>query len=149
MLVTNVIESMKWSESKQLAGYIFACCIALAPSSPLLAGFGVQSLLAVSLCQLASTEDGNSWEYGCAWYQLRILSKKLGRGGWRDYWCFLTSSSCCSHRPTILLRTRVQSNNIRRNAAWLPVLSYLQACKVALIGRPLGLSTLDNNNSKN
>ena len=46
---------MKRSESKQLAGYIFACCIALVPSLHLLAGFAVQCLLAVSLSQLAST----------------------------------------------------------------------------------------------
>ena len=41
----------------QLAGYIFAHCIALAPSLPLLAGFAVQSLLAVSLLWLASREE--------------------------------------------------------------------------------------------
>ena len=39
---------------KQLADDIFACCIALVPSSPLLAGFEVQSLLAVPPWQLAS-----------------------------------------------------------------------------------------------
>ena len=55
ILVTNVFEYMKRSESKQLAGYIFACCIALVPSLHLLAGFAVQCLLAVSLSQLAST----------------------------------------------------------------------------------------------
>ena len=76
---TNVIQSMKSSESKQLAGYIFTCCLALAPSSPLLAVFAVQSLLAVSLCQLLSTEETSSWKYSCAWYHLRILRKKLGK----------------------------------------------------------------------
>lgn len=30
--VTNVIESKKSGESKQLAGYVFACCIVLEPS---------------------------------------------------------------------------------------------------------------------
>ena len=53
ILVTYVVESMKWSERKQLAGYIFTCCLAQASSSPLLAGSVVQSLLAVSLCKLA------------------------------------------------------------------------------------------------
>ena len=80
---TNVIESRKWRERKELAGYIFACCIALVPSSPLLVDFAVQSLLAVSLCQLASTEGGSSWEYGHAWHQPRILRKNLGRRSWR------------------------------------------------------------------
>ena len=33
------------------------------PILPLLAGFVVQSILAEILCQLASREEGNSWEY--------------------------------------------------------------------------------------
>ena len=103
ILVTNVIESMKLSKSKQVAGYIFACCIALGPSLPLLAGFVVQKLLPVSLCQLANTEKGCYWKYGCNWHQLRTLRRNLGRCGWGDYWCFLTSSSCCSHHPTVIL----------------------------------------------
>ena len=53
--LSQMFEYMKRSESKQLAGYIFACCIALVPSLYLLAGFAVQCLLAVSLSQLAST----------------------------------------------------------------------------------------------
>ena len=40
---------------------------ALAPSSPLLDSLPVQSLLAVSLRHLVSTEEGSSWDYGCAW----------------------------------------------------------------------------------
>ena len=39
------------SESKQLAGYIWACSIALLPSSSLLAGLVVQNPLTVLLCQ--------------------------------------------------------------------------------------------------
>ena len=39
ILVTNVIETMRWSESKQLAGYIFGRCIAPAPILSLLTGF--------------------------------------------------------------------------------------------------------------
>ena len=61
IMVINATESMKQSESKQLAGFIFTCCISLGPTSPLLAGFTVQSLLAVLLCQLVSTEEVNSW----------------------------------------------------------------------------------------
>ena len=34
ILVTNFIESTNGSEGTQLTGYIFACCIALAPSLP-------------------------------------------------------------------------------------------------------------------
>ena len=37
--VTKAIESMKPNKSKQLAGYIFASCIALASSSPLFIGW--------------------------------------------------------------------------------------------------------------
>ena len=54
ILVTNVSESIKWSESQQLVGYIFECYTALASSLPLLVGYAVQSLLAVLLCQLPS-----------------------------------------------------------------------------------------------
>ena len=46
----KVTKSIKWSKSKELAGYIFACYTALKPSLPILAGFAVQNLLAVSLC---------------------------------------------------------------------------------------------------
>ena len=105
-------ESMKYWESKQLAGYIFACFIALAPSLTLLAGFALQSLLALSLCQLASTKEGIFLEYSCAWQQLRTRHKNLVRQGWR-YYCFLTSFSCYSHRPIVPLWTRAQSDNIR------------------------------------
>ena len=56
ILVTNVTKPMKWSKNKQLAGDIFAYCIALTLSLSLLAGFAIQSLLAVYLCRLASTE---------------------------------------------------------------------------------------------
>ena len=35
-------------------GYIFVCCIGLWPRSPLLAGFGMQGLLAALLSQLES-----------------------------------------------------------------------------------------------
>ena len=51
-LKTDFVDSKKLNGSK-LAGYMFARYIALVPSMPLLAGFTVQGLLAVSLCQLA------------------------------------------------------------------------------------------------
>ena len=67
---------MKRSKSKQLAGYVFACYIALVPSLFFPAGFAVKSLLVVLLCQLPITEEGGLWENNCAWYPLRILQKK-------------------------------------------------------------------------
>ena len=141
---------MKLSKSKQVAGYIFACCIALGPSLPLLAGFVVQKLLAVSLYQLARTEKGNYWKYGCAWHQLRTLRRDLGRRGWGDCWCFLTISSYCSHHLTVILWTRDQSNNTRRNATWLPGLKWFQPHELALTRSTLGLSISNNdNNNKN
>ena len=51
ILIISVTESRKWSESKQqLAGFIFAHGIPLAPSLSLLDDFVVQSLLLVLLC---------------------------------------------------------------------------------------------------
>ena len=73
ILVTNFVEPMNWSKSKQMDGYIFTGCIELVPNLPLWAGFWVHSLLAVLLCQLASREEGSSWEYSCAWHQLKTL----------------------------------------------------------------------------
>ena len=76
--VTNGIEFMKWTKKKQLelADYIFPYCIALAPSSPLLTGLGVHSLLAGLLCQLASMEEVSSREYAyseiSSWKFLKI-----------------------------------------------------------------------------
>ena len=74
--------------------------------------------------------------------------KNLGRRGWWDYWRFLKSSSCCSHSATVLLGTCNQSDNTRCKAAWISGLKYLPACGLALISRPLGLSTSDNNSKK-
>ena len=56
IVVTNVINCMKQSKNKQLSFYIFAHCVAPGLSLPLLAGFVVQSLLAMLLCQLASND---------------------------------------------------------------------------------------------
>ena len=94
------------------------------------------SLLAVSLYWLASI-GGSSWKHGCTWHQLRTLLKYLGWRGWGDYWRFLKSSSL--HRPSVLLWTRAQSDNICRKAAWLSRLKYLLTCRIALIGQLLEL----------
>ena len=119
----------------------------MAPNSPLLSGFTIKSLLTVLLCQLASAEEGGSLEYRCAWLQLRNLRKNLGRLGWGDYWRFLISSSCCSHRPTVLLWEHVSSQI--SYALRLLGIKYLHASVLALIDRLLGLSTSDNNNNNN
>ena len=50
-------------------------------------------------------------------------------------------------RPTKLLWTRAQSDNMRYKAVWLPELKCLQACRLALIDMPLGLSNSDNKNN--
>ena len=146
ILVTHVTEFMKWGERKQLTGYIFACYIRLTRSSPSLVGFAVQSLLVVSLCQLASTEEGNSWEYGCAWDQLKDLTQKFEQTRLRRLLMFLdiifmlfTSPHCTP--------SNMCPDNIRRKAVWLSGLKYLQACGLALIDRSLGLSASDNNNN--
>ena len=130
ILVCNVAESMTWSESKQIFGYIFTCSIALAPSLTLFAGFTIQTLIIVPLCRLASTEEGSYWEYGSTCLQLRFLRKNLGRRGTTDIFCHNLHVACY---------------NIGHIGAWLPGLKYLKICKLALIGRPLGLSTSDNN----
>ena len=139
ILVTNIIKSMKFSKSKELVGYICARCIVLVLSLPLLTGFIVQSLLAVTLCQSASTEERNSWEYNCAWHQLRTLLKSLGSRGLRDFWCLLKSTSCFSHHCKTLLWTRAQSDIIHCNAA-----DFLGQCT----STPAVVSTADNNNDK-
>ena len=116
ILITYDTESMK-------------CRIAPAPSLHLLAEFAMYSDLSVLLCQLASTEEESSRKYGCTWHKHKTLHKHSGRWGWRNYWCSLRLSSCCSHRR-VLLGTRAQSENICRKAAWskVKVLSGLQAC---------------------
>ena len=55
-IVVTVINCMKQSKNKQLSFYIFARCVAPGLSLPLPAGFVVQSLLTMLLCQLASTD---------------------------------------------------------------------------------------------
>ena len=45
ILLANIAEAMKYSDSKKLAPYTLAHSIALAPSLPLLIGFAVESLL--------------------------------------------------------------------------------------------------------
>ena len=88
----------------------------------------------VSLCKLVSMWDGGregtgggagGEQYGWVWYKLRTLHNNLGRQGWGDYWCFLTSSSFCLHHNTVLLWTHThQSDNIRCKVPWLHGLKY-------------------------
>ena len=54
---------MKSEHTTIVAGDIFLGCIPLASSLPLLAGFAVESLLAVSLCELADMQ----WGVGDSW----------------------------------------------------------------------------------
>ena len=58
ILITNIIEPTKGSQSKQLAGYSFARCIGLTPGLPSLAGFVAENLLAVFQHWLASRKGG-------------------------------------------------------------------------------------------
>ena len=91
-----------------------------------------------SVVMLVSKYGGGiSWEYACAWQQLRTLHKHLDRQGSGDYWCVLTSPSCCSYWPTVLLWTC-------HKAAWLSGLKYLSTCWLALIGWPLRLSASES-----
>ena len=104
-MITNVIKSIKWSVSKQLVGYIVTCCIALASSLPLLAGFAVESLLAEVLRNTVLLGTSS------------ISYAKILVGNWGDY-CFLTSLSCCLHYPhctTVLLWTRAQADTRDNN----------------------------------
>lgn len=89
VLVNNVVEPTKWSESKHLPAYILARCTARVPCLLLLAGFAVRSLLAKLLCHLDSMKEENFWEYSCNWHQLRTLGKYLGRRDWEEYCFFL------------------------------------------------------------
>ena len=79
-----------WNE-EQATNWSYFCTLYCTDALlAILSGFAVQSLLAVPLFRLASTEEGSSWEHGCAWHQLRTLRKYLVvKRGFRDC-CFLT-----------------------------------------------------------
>ena len=49
------------------------------PGVHLLDGFSVESLLAVSLCQLSNTKEGISWEYSCAMPNAKMWVGKAER----------------------------------------------------------------------
>ena len=51
---------------------------------------------------------------------------------WGDWWCFLTSSTCCSYHPIPHSTTG---------------LKYFPTCWIAFIGRSLGLKVLHNNSN--
>ena len=104
--------------SKHIAGYIFACCIAMVPSLPLLTSFTVQSISSVKVPVS---------EYGGALLGICLClapdqdpKPRLSRRRWVNHWCFLTKFSCCSHCPTALVWTRALSANIPREATWMP-----------------------------
>ena len=145
ILVTDVVESTKCSESKQLDGYILIRCIALACNLLLLAGFVVKSLSTVSLCQLARTVEESSLANSRAWHQFRTLHKNLDRRRWGDSWCIFTPSSWCLHHHTVVLWTCSQSDKIRLKVELLSGLKYLQVWEFGLIAQPLGLRDWDNN----
>ena len=96
IVVTNVINCMKQSKNKQLSFYIFARCVAPGLSLPLLAGFVVQSLLAMLLCQLASTG-------GEVLRNMAVLGTSLGPFAniWYEIYSFLDIILCCAHYPTL------------------------------------------------
>ena len=114
-ILTNIFQFyVRWSEIKQLATYILACVLHWCLACLFLAAFAVRSLLAVLLCQAATNEESSSWEYSCAWHQLRTLRKKLGRRGCGNYWFFLTSSFF-----SILPRCAPSNTSfIRKHALW-------------------------------
>ena len=108
----SILREMKWDQTT--SHLYISMCIALMPSLPFLAAFAVRSLLAVLLCQAATNEESSSWEYSCAWHQLRTLRKKLGRRGCGNYWFFLTSSFF-----SILPRCAPSNTSfIRKHALW-------------------------------
>ena len=126
ILVPNAAEFK--NESKQKAGYILACCTAVAPSSPYLAGFVVQSLLAVSLGQLTHTEVG-SWECLLCLAPSQDPTQKLGWTRLRRLLIFLGiifllfKSSHCTPLNMCLVGPNTS-----------------QSCLTASTSRPAGLS---------
>ena len=118
ILVTYVIEPMKWSKNKQSAGYIFARCIGLIPRFLLLAGFAVQSLLlAVLLCQLESMEG----EFLGIWLCLELAQDPMHIFGYArlrgqlillDIVFMLFLLGYCTPMNTCLVRQHIQCVNI-------------------------------------
>lgn len=117
-ILVTVTQSTKWSKNKKIVGYIFTCCISLASSLSLLAGFVVQSLIAVLLCQLVCTLVevlGNMTVLGTS------------SGPYKNIWVGkaegTTHASWSSYHPTFQRSMHVQSDNICLLAAWLPEIS--------------------------
>ena len=129
ILVTNVIDLMKWRKQEQATRWLYIRLLYFClPSLHLLIGFAVRSLLPMSRCQLVSTEEARSRECGCAWHQLGTLHKYMVRPGLEDNWHVLKSSSSFTHHRAVLLWTCAQSNKIRHKVAWMPWLKYLPTC---------------------
>ena len=93
--------------------------------------------------------EGKILEYSCLWHQFKTLHNNLRRWHWGLFLCFLTSSSCYSHRLTLFLWIHIHSDKIHLESAWLCGFKYLQACIHVLIDWFLGLSTSDNSNNNN
>ena len=141
-IVVTVINCMKQSKNKQLSFYIFARCVALGLSLPLLAGFVVQSLLAMLLCQLASTG-------GEVLRNMAVLGTSLGPFAniWYEIYSFLDIILCCAHYPTLTFWKYVQSDNIgcKTLTVWAKWPLGLLACFYC---QPVVLTT-SSKNSKN
>ena len=85
---------------------------------------------------------GSSWEYDCAWHQLRTLQKYLGRQGWGDYSCFMVFiSPHFSKEHACPVRQYMPFGCL---TAWD---KYLPPWRLASTVWSLGLSTSDNNNN--
>ena len=144
ILVTNVIDSMKWNKSRQLAAYNINCCIGMVPSSPLLAGFAVEPIDNVTIS--VSKSRGGKFLGMAVLSTSSGLDAKIWVGQLKGLLMFLeiifllfTSTHCTP--------LNTQSDNIRWKTAWMPGLKYLQTSELAVTGPPLGLSTSDINNS--
>ena len=122
----------------------FECSIALVPSLPLLAGFVVQSLLAVSPCWFSKTEGevlGNTAALGTSWGSYtKIWTEETTSVSW--HYPYVVSIA-----PPPLPRCSFEhvpsSDNIHSRAAWLSGLKYLLTYGPALIGQAFGLSSSD------
>ena len=82
VLVSNIIDSIKWSEGKQLGGYIYICCITLAPSLPLLTGFAI----GIKLVWLEREWQPYPVEPVCFMWTLNNRLWLLILAGWYRYW---------------------------------------------------------------
>ena len=134
-LVTNFTDSMKLSESKQLAVYIFAYYIVMALTSPLFSGFAVQNFANQQLRRrevrrnkaMLRTSSGPYVKFGQS--RLRKILIFLG----------IVFMFFKLHHCTHLMQYPV-IQNMPQACLTVSGFKYLHACGLALIGGPLGLS---------